>query len=270
MFTLDAVINANAEWKAQKILIYGIQGLGKNTFAATFERPILARIEDGAGATDIATFPKLIEYFYEMEEIINVLHGEHNFKTLVIDTLDWMERFIWQKVISEKPETEKGYPVTDINDYGYGKGYEMATAWHRHIIGGLDSLRLNRGMDIVCLAHAEVKRHEPPDSEPYDRYQIKLHKAASALWQEWADMVLFCNYKTRIKKTDVGFGKDVSRGEGDGDRVIFTEERPPFKAKNRWSLPPEIHIGKDKTWSGFHKALHESTNGRYPMPEKIK
>jgi hypothetical protein len=118
-------------------------------------------------------------------------------------------------------------------------------------------------MNIVVIAHAEIKRFDPPDMEPYDRYQIKLHRHASALWQEWATMVLFCNYKTRTDKTDVGFKKEVVRGIGKGERVVLTEQRPAYLAKNHWGLPPEIYIGQDKTWAAFHEALMESTEGRY-------
>jgi len=133
-------------------------------------------------------------------------------------------------------------------------------------MSGFESLRAKKGMNVILLAHTEVKRYDPPDSDPYDRYHLKLHKSASALWQEWADIVLFANYKTRIEKTDVGFNKEVRRGKGTGERIIYTEERPAFLAKNRWGLPPEIYIGNDKTWAGFHSALNEATGGRYVMP----
>jgi hypothetical protein len=121
-------------------------------------------------------------------------------------------------------------------------------------------------MHIILLAHTHVKKYTPPDSDPYERYQIKLNKLASALWQEWCDISLFCNYVKNIRKTDAGFGKKSSRGEGSGDRVLYTEERPAFLAKNRWGLPPEIYIGKDKTWGAFHAALQEATAGRYVAP----
>lgn len=266
MFSLDSIEPANATWKPQKIIICGVQGLGKGTFGSTFEKPILVRTEDGAGALSIPTFPDMVEDFAGMEAVINTLHGEHDFKTLLIDSLDWMEPVVWAKQIEEEPLTDKDKPVTDIESYGYGKGFNKVLTWWRYLMGGFNSLRFNKNMEIVLISHTEIKRYDPPDSDPYDRYQIKLHKSAAALWQEWADMVLFCNYKTRIQKTDVGFNKTSNRGTGSGERVIFTEERPAYLAKNRWGLPPEIYIGQDKTWAAFHEALSLCTEGRYSVP----
>ena len=83
-------------------------------------------------------------------------------------------------------------------------------------------------------------------------------------------MVLFCNYKTHTRKADVGFDKKVVRGVGSGERVVFTEERPAYLAKNRWGLPPEIYIGQDKTWTAFHEALSECTKDRYQLPSNLQ
>ena len=269
-FTLDAIQPANKHWQPQKILIYSVQGLGKTTFASTFEKPIIIRTEDGAGAIDVPTFPNLVTTFGDMEEAITALHGEHEFKTVVIDSLDWLEPIVWAKQMEMAPFSEKGREIKTIEDYGFGKGYAMSLDWWRYLMGGFDSLRLTKGMNIVLLAHSEVKRYDSPESDPFDRYGIKLHKGAFALWQEWSDMNLFCNYKTRIHSADVGFNKEVKRGEGSGERVIYTEERPAYLAKNRWGLPPEIYIGQDKTWAAFHQALHKATGERYPLPSTIK
>lgn len=269
MFELNTIEPANKHWTAQKVIINGIQGLGKSTFACTFEKPILVRTEDGAGALNVPTFPDLVKEFSHMKTVIEELHKSSKFKTCVIDSIDWLEPIVFKKQIEFEPKSEKGKEIKTIEDYGFGKGYTKVLDWWRYIMGGLDSLRLNKGMNIVLVAHTEIKRHEPPDSDPYDRYQIKLHKHASSLWQEWADMVLFANYKTSICRTDTGFNKTKTRGVGDGERVLYTETRPAYLAKNRWGLPPEIYIGQDKTWGSFHKALAESTNGRYVIPATI-
>ncbi len=269
-FSLDTVQPANKSWKPQKILIYSVQGLGKTTFASTFEKPIFVRTEDGAAALDVPTFPGLVTTFADMMGALEALHGDHDYKTFVLDSLDWMEPIVWRKQIDENPSTEKGKKVKTIEDYGFGKGYNMSLDWWRFLMGIFDSLRYKRGMDIVLIAHSEVKRFDSPVSDPYDRYGIKLHKGAFALWQEWADMVLFCNYKTRTHSADVGFNKEVKRGEGSGERVIYSEERPAYLAKNRWGLPPEIYIGQDKAWAPFHKELNKATGGRYALPGGTK
>ncbi len=262
MFSLSNAVKANSEWAAQKFIIYGIQGLGKTTFGATFQNPILLRTEDGAKAINITTFP-IAKTFDDVKQAITSLHQEkHDFKTLVVDSLDWLEPLVWDETCEEN-----GF--TNIESAGYGKGYVTADYYWRLLMKGFDSLAINKNMDIVLISHAEIKTFNSPISEPYDRYQLKLHKRAAGFWQEWADMVLFCNYKTNIETKKAGFDKEISRGTGSGERVVFTEERPAFHAKNRWSLPPEIYIGFDKTFTGFHKALSVATEGKY-WPELMK
>lgn len=270
-FTLDAIQPANKDWQPQKILIYSVHGLGKSTLASTFDRPIFVRTEDGAGALNVPTFPDVVTHFNQLDQAIGALYqGSHDFGTMILDSIDWLEPLVWEKLLETDPYNEKGAPVKSIEDYGYGKGYMLADKHWRYLLGAFDLLRFHKGMNIVLIAHSEIKRYDSPDSDPFDRYGIKLHKRAFALWQEWADMVLFCNYKTRIRSTDVGFNKDIKRGEGSGERVIYTEERPAHLAKNRWGLPPEIYIGQDKTWAAFHQALHKATGERYPLPSTIK
>jgi hypothetical protein len=264
MFDLSTITSASAVWKPQRTLIYGVQGLGKTSLGCTFEAPILLPTEDGSMAIDVQSFPMLKSYD-ELCSAFSALHEQpHDFKTVVIDSLDWMEPLVWAHTCGI-------LGITSIEQAGYGKGYVEADAQWRNIMGWLDALRLARGMNIVLIAHAEVKRHEPPDGDPYDRYQIKLHKRAWALWQEWADMVLFANYRRQMKKTKDGGakGEDKFRAMGSGERVLFTDERPAYMAKNRWSLPHEIYIGQDKSWTAFHQALNTATSGRYALPPAL-
>ena len=256
-FDLGAITRTGGHFGPQRILIYGVQGLGKTTFVCSFEAPILLRTEDGAGALDVATFPTIAASYQDICDAIQALHGEHPFRTLVLDSLDWLEPLVLAKTCGD-------LGIEHIEDAAYGKGYVTADDNWRFIMGGLDSLRHNRGMTVVVIAHSEIRTHTPPDGEPYDRYQIRVHKRAFALWQEWSDMVLFCNYDRRI----IGDQKkgEKRRAEGEGDRIIFTEERPYFLAKNRWGLPAKILIGQDKTWSAFHQALNIATHGAYAIP----
>lgn len=256
-FNLQSLVSASNVFPPQWVIVYGVQGIGKTTFASTFESPILLRTEDGAGAIDIPTFPVVAHSMGDVYQAIQSLHEEHPFKTLIVDSLDWLEPLVHQA-------TCQNLQSKNIEDVGYGKGYIHADDLWREIMAGLDSLRHTRGMQIVCIAHSEIKTYNAPDGDPYDRYQMRIHKRPFALWQEWADMVLFCNYKRNLVKQ--GGAGDKKRAEGSGEQVIFTQERPAFMAKNRWCLPEEIFIGKDSRWFSFHDALEKGTNGKYPNP----
>ncbi|MFM7692478.1 MAG: AAA family ATPase, partial [Alphaproteobacteria bacterium] len=106
----------------------------------------------------------------------------------------------------------------------------------------VNTLRDECGMGVVLIAHAEIRRFDSPETEPYDRYQPKLHKSASALVQEHVDAVLFANYRISTLKSDVGFNKKVVRGVGGGDRLLHTIERPAFLAKNRFGLEETLPL----------------------------
>ena len=256
---LNTIRKANQTFPPQKIVCYGVQGIGKTSFGATFDSPVLLPVEDGAAAIDVDAFP-LMTSFEQVTDAITALHEDHQFKTLVLDSLDWLEPLVWDM-------TCRANGKDSIEAFGYGKGYAEADKYWRYLMSGFDSLRLNKGMTILLLAHSEVKKVEPPETDPFDRYQMRLHKRAFALWQEWSDMNLFLNYRVSVQKSAEGFGQERVRGVGTGDRVIYTTERPAYDAKSRWPLPEEIFVGKDKTWNAFHKALNEATGGRYSKGE---
>lgn len=259
---LNTIRKGRESLPPQKIVLHGVQGIGKTTFGDTFESAVILPTEDGIGKLEASHFPVMTSY-QQIIDAISALHEEHPFKTVVVDSLDWLEPLVWEATCQthEKPS---------IESFGYGKGYVEADKQWRMLMGGFDSLRANRGMHVVLLAHSEIKNVAPPDSESYDRYQMRLHKRALALWSEWADIVLFMNYRINIKKEKSGFDKDRARAIGTGDRVIYTSERPAWDAKNRWGLPDEIFIGKDSAYSAFHKALHEATNGGYTNKKEAK
>lgn len=267
MFDLSTITSASATWMPQRTLIYGPPGLGKTSFACSFESPILLPTEDGSMAIDVPAFPLLKTYAQVCGAFSALLEQPHDYKTVILDSLDWLEPLVWTHTCAQISE-ESGKSITSIEQVGYGKGYLEADAHWRNLMGWLDVLRTSRNMSIVTVAHSEVKRHEPPDGEPYDRHQLKLHKRAYPLWTEWSDMVLFSNYRRQAIKTKDGGakGQDKFRAVGSGERVLYTDERPAYTAKNRWSLPHEIYIGQDKSWTAFHQALNTATSGRYALP----
>lgn len=239
-----ASISNNPTIAPPRVVLYGPHGVGKTTFGAGAPSPIFLPVEEGLGTLSVNHFPLLSSYTEVMEAIGALYQEDHKFETVVIDSADWLEPLVWT-------ETCKKHSKDDIEAFGYGKGYLHALDQWRELLGGLNALRSERGMAIVFLAHTTIKRFDAPDEEPYDRYQIKLHDRASALLEEWADAVLFANFKVFTKKTDVGFNKSVTRGVGQGERLLYTEERPAYKAKNRYALPPELPLA----WDAFEQAL---------------
>ena len=233
--------------KPPRILIHGVAGVGKTTFAAEASKPVFVQTEDGLGTIPAASFPLARTFEEVLESLASLYTEDHDFKTVVIDSVDWLEPLVWGKACRDN-----GWG--SIEDAGYGKGYVAALSLWRQYIDGLNALRDDRGMTVVQIAHTDIKRFDSPEHDPYDRYVIKLHTRAAALMQEHSDIVLFANYRISTVKADVGFNKKVSRAVGSGERVIHTVERPAFLAKNRYDLPDTLAL----EWSAFAQAMPET------------
>jgi len=216
-----------------RICIYGNHGIGKSTIASQFPEPIFINTENGLDSLDVTSFPKAGEISDVVENIKTLLKEEHSFKTLVVDSVDWLVEPLISKDI------ESSY---DAKDLGYGKNQVYVAESFREILQGLDSLRRKRMMNIVLLAHSNVIRYENPLTEPYDRFSPKLPNRCNALLQEWCDVIGYAGFKIIIKKADVGFNNTVSRGVTTGERLLHVVENPAFIAKNRYSCPESFEM----------------------------
>jgi hypothetical protein len=227
----------------RRILLYGVHGIGKSTFAGMAPKAVFIPTEDGLDDIDCASFDLCRSYADVLDCLGQLYAEEHDFRTLVIDSVDWLERLIWQEVCRQRQ-------VDSIEDIGFAKGYTFALQQWQAVLGGLNALR-RRGMAIILLAHAKIERFEDPATDSYDRYVPRLHKLASHVLQEWCDEVLFANYKVFTTKADAGFNRKETRGVGSGERVLYTTERPAHVAKNRLNLPDELPLD----WREYAKFL---------------
>jgi hypothetical protein len=231
-FDLNSISN-DAEDKPPRIVIYGVEGIGKTKFGVDSPSPIILQTEDGLGEFVVPHFP-LAKSFDDVREALETLAaGGHGYETLVVDSIDWLQELIWKKVALENS-------VKSIEEIGYGKGYLFAVDHWIDYTNALNYLR-DQGMTIIQIAHSEIKRFDDPNNDPYDRYQIKLHKSASAKIREHCDAVLFANYRISTTQSDSGFNKK-SRAIGSGERLLFSEERPGYMAKNRFNMPHELPL----------------------------
>jgi hypothetical protein len=231
-----------------RLLLYGVHGVGKSTFGSMAPKPIFIQTEDGLGEIDCDRFP-LAETFDQAIESISELYSEkHPYRTVVVDSLDWLERLIWAEVCRKRG-------VESIEDIPYAKGYVLALTQWREFLEGLNALRNERGMMVLLIAHAKIERFENPETESYDRYVPRLHKLASQVVQEWCDEVLFATYKVYTKRLEEGFSQTRTQGIGSGERIMRTTERPAHVAKNRLGLPEELPFD----WNAYAQYLTSTT-----------
>lgn len=253
-------ISTHYATKPPRIVIYGDHGIGKTTFGASAPSPIFLRTEDGLAAIQVPTFP-IAQTFRDVIAAISTLYTErHPFQTLTVDTLDWLEPLVWAHTC------EMGGDKANIEAFGYGKGYKLADEhWHT-FLDGLDALR-NNGMTVICLAHAIIKRFDAPDTEAYDRYQLKLHERAANLIKEWADVIGFAHNEVHTVTQDQGFNNKTTRGVSVGRRILSVEERAAYEAKNRYSLPADLDFPRVGAWDVFANACAPAFSA--PAPTQI-
>ena len=241
-------IRKGKQLRPPRMVVYGEHGLGKSTFASQAPDAIFIPTEDGLGAIDASSFPVATSYKDVIDAIGVLLTDSHDYQTVVIDSLDWLENLIWKHVAKEGNHKS-------IEDYGYGKGYVLAADQMREVFDGLDALWKERNMAVILTAHSQIKRFDDPASEPYDRYMLKLHTKTSGIVQEWVDIVGYVAQKMIVKKQEVGFDKKVARGVATGGHVLHLSRSPSYDAKNRFGLPATIPL----SWSAFADALAETS-----------
>lgn len=214
-----------------KVVIYGAEGIGKTTFASKFPAPVFIDTEDSTARMDGVDRFDGIKTLDEVNLAIETLRTEdHSYQTLVIDTFDKLELMINDKVCEEQK-------VTGIEAIGYGKGYTYVAEKVNKLLEALDALRMAKGMNIVIVCHAQMRKFEQPDEMgAYDRWELKLSKKAAPMVKEWADMVLFANYKTFVIKDG-----SSNKAQG-GKRVMYTTHNPCWDAKNRDGLPDQCEF----------------------------
>lgn len=246
-----ASLQTGVSKEARIITIYGDGGVGKDTFASYAPNPVFIFTENSRGVLDITSW-QAKSYEDVMDMTQTLIRENHNFKTVVYSTLDWFEPMIWNYLIRQQPTDEKGRPVTSVESYGYGKGVKYAIEYWNDFIALVNQLRVEKDMMIIFIAHSTIRKITPPDSDSYDSYTLKLQDSdkvsAKDKIVECSDAVLFANWRVALTDEKLGFGNSRNRGVGSGERIIYTEERPAYTAKNRFSLPAQIHV-REKDWN---------------------
>lgn len=223
-------ITSGIQPRAQRVVIYGVEGIGKTTLASMAPDPLYIDTEGGTAHLDVKRLPRPQDW-KQLLELVREAAGEPEaYGTLVVDTMDWAEQLLVEHVL-------KKYEKKGIEDFGYGKGYVYLAEEFAQLLRALDRV-IAAGRHVIVTAHAMMRKQELPDEAgAFDRYELKLSKKIAPMVKEWSDALLFCNYKTMVVITDGKTGKGRAQG---ARRVIYTTHGACWDAKNRAGLADEL------------------------------
>ena len=229
-------INTGVVKTPLKVIIYGTEGVGKTTLASKFPKPLFIDAENGSGALNVARYPYPTSWQMLMSEVQEFLNNPQGYKTLVIDSIDWAEAKAIEMICA-------GIKVNGIEDIGWSKGYTYLNEEMGRLLNLLTEV-INRGVNVVLIAHMVIRTiTKPEETGSYDRYELKLKQAKNGnncqLVKEWADLILFCNYREFLV-ADKTTGK--KKATGGKERIMYTEHAATWDAKNRFGLPEVLPL----------------------------
>lgn len=220
---------------AKRVLIYGVEGIGKSTLAAQFPDPVFIDTEGSTNNMDVARFDAPTSWQMLLDEVQYAIDHPDICRTLVIDTADWAEKMMIEDLCRKKQ-------WDGLEAAGYGKGYTYAAEEFGKLLNKLTEL-MQKGVNVVMTAHSQLRKVElPEEMGAYDHWEMKVSKKAAPLLREWADLCLFLNYKLVLVNVDgKGQTKGKNKAQG-GRRVMYSTHTPFWDAKNRYDLPDEMPL----------------------------
>lgn len=245
-----------------KCCVYGVEGIGKSTFASKFPDPLFFDLDKGTArlnvkrVTDIQSWPQL------MQSVEEVWKNPGLCRTLVIDTADAAERLCISHICAKKEKS-------GIEDFSYGSGYSYLVEEFARFLLHLETC-VTQGINVVILAHAVLKTITMPEEMgQYDHWELKLStkttNKVAPLVKEWADMLFFANYETIL----VEDGKLKKKKAMGGKRMMWTSHTTFADAKNRFGLPEKMPFD----YAGIAQYITSGANlssSAAPDPEQVK
>lgn len=240
-----------------RIIVSGEHGIGKSTFASQFPKPIALDTEGGLEMVGVERTPKLETYLQFQEALAWV--GTQDFKTLIIDSIDWLETLIQQDIAARAG-------VKEISEIPYGQGYKRVSGELSTLLAELDRLNREKRMTIVMVAHVKVSTFKDPLGADYDKYSLDLRDDFSRLLRDWCDVVMFAQVEKFVKVEDKGFSSSA-KAKATGRRVACLSQAPGYDAKNRYGLPAVMDFDFQQIWSAILASMATPTASKSTEPE---
>lgn len=251
-----ASITSSTKKLPNRVMLHAVQKWGKTSWAAQAPNPVfvctkgedgLMTLIDSGRLPPTPHYPDCMTSWNDMLGAVEELAtGEHQFRTVVIDTINGAERLCHEDLCRR----EFG------NDWGkegflaFGQGPKSAVPAFTGLLSALDKCR-ERGMGVIVLAHSAPRTAKNPEGIDYEKWETVLERPTASVLTRWADMILFGAFEVATRK-------DGRRAKASGQtRMIRCEADARWEAGNRHGLPAEIDGGDSaaEAWSNFATAL---------------
>lgn len=232
--------------------IVGEAGVGKTTLASTFPKPIIIKAEDGLGVLKCDSLPLLKSVDDLWEQLKMLIHEKHDYKTVVIDSVTKLDIMFIDSVIESDPKKPKS-----INTAlgGYGAGLSAVAAMHSRVRKAAQIL-IDKGINVVFIAHADIVNIELPDVDSYMKYDLRLGKKSVPYYVDDVDLVGYIKLQTFTTETDKGKNKAIS----DGTRELITYATASNVSKNRFGIKEDIVLQEGVNPLGKYIDFLNTTN----------
>jgi len=256
---MDFKIEKGKEAKPLRVCIYGSDGCGKSTWA---KHGLFLDLEGGLGEIDCQSINLVDSTFSDVMDAARYVYSNKKdigTDTLVIDSIDWLERKIFNQACKDN-----GWST--IEQPGYGKGYVVVLKYWTEFLNSLDQLR-TLGLNIVLISHSAVEHFDDPIVDnSFHRHNLKLNKHSRGLIAEWCDVLGYVASEVLTTESSKKFSTPQYKAISTNRRLIYFGEQPTFAAKSRMTLPESLPLD----WEAFMSAVQSArAEGITPKKKQV-
>ena len=251
--TMDSIIKG-VETVPLVTVVTGATAVGKTHFACQSDAPIMLDLEHGAEIHNNQKIPLygkdiVFDDCIEALRLIYTNHKKIGVKTVIVDSMDWVQKLIHKEVCKQKN-------VETIDELKWGAGYQLSASLAQDFINGLDSLR-QLGLEIVIICHTQIVKVDEPIHDLYEIYDLKLDRLIRNTIKEWATIIAFCEFDQKTHLKGERFGQKVYKAISTGNRIMHTVPQAGFVAKSRIPIPSPLPLD----WKVFKSEISKARKG---------
>lgn len=166
------------------ILLYGAKKIGKTSVAARFPGAFFLSTEPGTKALRVYSRP--VTTWAEYEGYLKLLKGgKHEFKTVVVDTIDLLYEMAFSHVCKKKCIAHPN----EENDFG-ATWKEITEKFKSGVMGLLNIPNLG----VIFISHDVEKEIELRDGTKLDRVQPTMARQAMSVVEAVVDVIMNYHY----------------------------------------------------------------------------